>query len=79
MITHVETVAVYVSDQDRAVDFFVDQLGFELRKDVRIGAAEDAPPLDRGGPARSQDRARPLHASWTRRSNRELVQSGVPV
>ncbi len=43
MITHVETVAVYVSDQDRAVGFFVDQLGFELRKDVPMGSAEDAP------------------------------------
>lgn len=43
MITHVETVAIYVSDQDRAVGFFVDQLGFELRKDVPMASAEDAP------------------------------------
>ncbi len=40
MITHVETVAVYVSHQQRALDFYTNQLGFELRKDVPFGPAE---------------------------------------
>jgi len=43
MITHVETVAVCVTDQDRAVRFFVDQLGSDLRKDRPMGSAEKAP------------------------------------
>ncbi len=42
MITHVETVAVYVSDQQRARNFYVDQLGFELRKDTSMGPEERA-------------------------------------
>ncbi|MCP3988079.1 MAG: VOC family protein [Actinomycetia bacterium] len=40
MITHVETVAVYVSDQARARSFYVDQLGFELCKDKPFGPDE---------------------------------------
>ncbi len=43
MITHIETVAVYVSDQERAVRFYVDQLGFELRKDATMGTAVGGP------------------------------------
>jgi predicted enzyme related to lactoylglutathione lyase len=43
LITHIETVAVYVSDQERALRFYVDQLGFELRKDTTMGPAADAP------------------------------------
>ena len=37
MITHVDTIAVCVSDQRRARDFYVDKLGFELRRDVPFG------------------------------------------
>ena len=43
MITQVETIAVYVSDQDRALSFFVEQLGFELRKDVSMTSATEGP------------------------------------
>jgi predicted enzyme related to lactoylglutathione lyase len=43
LITHIETVAVYVSDQERAMRFYVDQLGFELRKDATLGAPGDGP------------------------------------
>ncbi|MGZ8784602.1 MAG: VOC family protein [Acidimicrobiia bacterium] len=43
MITHIETVAVYASDQHRATSFFVDQLGFELRKDTPMGPTEGDP------------------------------------
>ncbi len=33
MITELHTVALYVTDQDRAKDFYVDTLGFELHAD----------------------------------------------
>lgn len=36
MITHVGTVSVYVADQDRAKDFYVNTLGFELRTDAPL-------------------------------------------
>jgi catechol 2,3-dioxygenase-like lactoylglutathione lyase family enzyme len=36
-ITDVRTVGVPVTDQDRALDFYVDALGFEKRLDAPIG------------------------------------------
>ena len=36
-IKHVGTVIVSVSDQDRAIEFFVGKLGFELRSDIPYG------------------------------------------
>jgi lactoylglutathione lyase len=36
-ITDVRTVGIPVSDQDRAVDFYVGTLGFEKRLDVDMG------------------------------------------
>jgi len=38
MITHVKTVAVYVSDQQRALDFHTRQLGFETRRSESMGS-----------------------------------------
>jgi catechol 2,3-dioxygenase-like lactoylglutathione lyase family enzyme len=46
-ITGVGTVGVPVSDQDRALEFYVDTLGFEKRRDIPFGAGrwiEVAPP-----------------------------------
>ena len=46
-ITGVGTVAVPVTDQDRALDFYVGQLGFEKRRDMPFGEGrwiEVAPP-----------------------------------
>jgi catechol 2,3-dioxygenase-like lactoylglutathione lyase family enzyme len=37
MITNVSLVTVYVKDQDRAKDFYVNTLGFEERDDVTMG------------------------------------------
>ena len=37
MITRVRTVTVYVRDQDRAVTFYTDMLGFEVRVDQPMG------------------------------------------
>ena len=39
-ITHVGTVIVPVSDQDRALEFYLDKLGFEKRSDIRYGKDE---------------------------------------
>ena len=39
-ITELRTVAVPVSDQDRALEFYVDKLGFEKRLDVSYGGGE---------------------------------------
>ena len=46
-ITGVGTVAIPVTDQDRALEFYVGQLGFETRRDVPFGDGrwiEVAPP-----------------------------------
>lgn len=37
MITHINTVTLYVSDQDKARDFYVEHLGFRVRKDEDMG------------------------------------------
>ena len=39
-ITQVGTVGVPVKDQDRALEFYVDKLGFEKRMDVPYGKGE---------------------------------------
>ena len=60
-ITHVRTVAIPVTDQDRALDFYVGTLGFEKRMDATFGGG---PALDRGSAARLVDehRAGPAEA-----------------
>ena len=37
MITRVSSVGVRAGDQGRAVDFYVDKLGFEKRRDEPMG------------------------------------------
>jgi catechol 2,3-dioxygenase-like lactoylglutathione lyase family enzyme len=39
-ITHASTVIVPVTDQDRAIEFYVDTLGFEKRADFPYGDGE---------------------------------------
>jgi catechol 2,3-dioxygenase-like lactoylglutathione lyase family enzyme len=39
-ITQVGTVMVPVSDQDRAIEFFTDKLGFEKRADIPFGKGD---------------------------------------
>jgi predicted enzyme related to lactoylglutathione lyase len=41
-ITHVGTVSVFVSDQQRAKEFYINMLGFELRTDAPLGPGSDA-------------------------------------
>ncbi len=36
-IDHIATVSVYVDDQDRALDFWTRQVGFEKRRDEPMG------------------------------------------
>ena len=58
-ITQVGRVMVLVSDQDRAIAFYVEKLGFELRADVPFGDGdrwvEVAPP---GAQRRSRSSSR---------------------
>lgn len=48
MLAHIQTVGVYVRDQDAAVDFYTNKLGFEVREDIPSGEnsrwIEVAPP-----------------------------------
>jgi len=37
MIKHVSLTTVYVSDQEKALDFYVNKLGFEVRADATMG------------------------------------------
>ena len=37
MITHVNSITVFVTDQDRALDFYVNKLGFKKRRDEAMG------------------------------------------
>jgi catechol 2,3-dioxygenase-like lactoylglutathione lyase family enzyme len=39
-ITNIGTIGILVSDQDRAIEFYVGTLGFEKRLDVRYGESE---------------------------------------
>ncbi len=40
-ITHVSTVTIHVSDQDKALEFYVNKLGFEVREDAPFGENTD--------------------------------------
>ncbi|MCX5206368.1 VOC family protein [Streptomyces sp. NBC_00237] len=46
-ITQVATIAIHVTDQQKAVEFYVGELGFEVRRDAPFGEGrwiEVAPP-----------------------------------
>ena len=42
MITKASTVGIYVSDQDQALDFYTNKLGFEKLIDEPMGSDSDA-------------------------------------
>lgn len=48
MLGPIKTVAIYVEDQDKALDFYLQKLGFELRRSLPMGPQarwlEVAPP-----------------------------------
>ena len=39
-LQHISVVSVYVSDPDKAIDFFVNKLGFELVSDDQFGEGQ---------------------------------------
>jgi len=59
-ITRAGTVGVYVGDQARALDFYVNKLGFEKRLDEPLGPRGS---LDRGGSDRRGDPPGSVHAT----------------
>jgi catechol 2,3-dioxygenase-like lactoylglutathione lyase family enzyme len=81
MIQRLSHAAVYVLDQDRAYDFYVNKLGFDLRTDAKMGdfrwltvGPKGQPDLEitlmaiKPGPMLDEARARTL---------RELVEKGT--
>lgn len=79
-MTHVQTVGLYVHDQDEALTFYVDKLGFKVHTDVRNGHYRwltvqhpDQPSFQLGlvvpGP--------PVHDEATARALREVVAKGA--
>ena len=92
-IGKVGVVVVPVSDEDRAIEFYVDKLGFELRTDVPFGngyrwvevAPADAettiaivrPP--EGKPTGNSETGIALHTDDIRADHAELKAAGVDV
>ena len=91
MITNVKTAAVYVSDQEAAVRFYTEKLGFEVRRNEPMGPRgnwlEVAPP---GAETRLVIYPREMMEDWERRkpsvvfgcenteaTHQELRQRGV--
>lgn len=68
MITNIRTVGVYVSDQDAALRFYTEVLGFELRADRSMGRQgrwlEVAPP---GAQSRLVIYPRTMMQDWEQR------------
>ena len=60
-ITRVTTVGVYVSDQQAALDFYKNKLGFEVRQDMPMGGP-GSPRWIRSPAARRRDRHCAQHA-----------------
>ena len=68
MISNIRTVGVYVSDQDAALRFYTEALGFEVRADLSMGRQgrwlEVAPP---GAQSRIVIYPREMMQDWDRR------------
>lgn len=80
MVTGVNTVGLYVTDQDEALEFYVEKLGFTVHSDVRNGDYRwltvqhpDQPTFQLGlfkpGP--------PIHDEKTARTLHEMVAKGA--
>jgi catechol 2,3-dioxygenase-like lactoylglutathione lyase family enzyme len=74
MTTGIQSVSIPVADQDRALAFYTEVLGCELRHDVEVWpgarAGRSAGPLQRRG---SRARGRPLSSSAPARSYDRLA------
>ena len=73
--TRIGTVIVPVADQDRALEFYVGTLGFEVRLDAPFGPGDA---LDRGGAAGRGDDARARPRRRDRGEPREHRRRGRP-
>jgi catechol 2,3-dioxygenase-like lactoylglutathione lyase family enzyme len=92
-ISHIGVVCVPVSDQDRAIEFYVDRLGFEKRADVPFGEGyrwvEVAPagatttiaivPPPPGKPSGNVETGIGLHTADAEAAHAELKAAGVDV
>jgi catechol 2,3-dioxygenase-like lactoylglutathione lyase family enzyme len=92
-IGKVGVVVVPVSDEDRAIEFYVDKLGFELRADVPFGGAYrwvEVAPADgettiaivrppEGKPAGNAETGIALHTDDINAVHAELKARGVDV
>ena len=81
-ITGVATVGIPVTDQDRALEFYVGQLGFEARRDVPFGDGRWIESPRRGGddhrPCPRRDPHRhPSHHQGRRHRPRRTPGRGV--
>ena len=52
MLTGISTITVHVTDQDKALEFYTQKLGFEVRSDQPMGPKSA---LDRGCPSGCSD------------------------
>ena len=81
-ITDVRTVAITVRDQDQALGFYVDTLGFEKRLDAPFSPTmrwvEVAPPGAATSVALVASDPRPTHRSTRRRYRHPLHRSRTP-
>ena len=60
----INVTSVLVDDQDKALDFYTDQLGFQVKNDIPVGEFRwltVTSPADPDGPSRSA-RCRSIHA-----------------
>jgi catechol 2,3-dioxygenase-like lactoylglutathione lyase family enzyme len=90
----IANVVIPVADQDRAVDFYVDKLGFDKRVDmpfggkyrwIEVGLGDEAttialaPPPEGGEPAGNRQTGISLHTDDIDGYHAQLQQAGVDV
>jgi catechol 2,3-dioxygenase-like lactoylglutathione lyase family enzyme len=92
-VSKVATVIVPVADQDRAIEFYVEKLGFEVRVDIPFGGSyrwvEVAPadaettvalaPPHEGGPTGNRETGISLYSEDVEGYHAELKAAGVDV
>jgi catechol 2,3-dioxygenase-like lactoylglutathione lyase family enzyme len=80
MLTSISISQIFVPDQDAAVAFYVDQLGFEVQADVQFGPMRFltvALPTDPGHAVLLEKPGPPGHSEETAAQVRELVAKGA--
>ena len=80
MITKLSVMSIYVLDKDEALDFYVNQLGFEKGNDVQQGSYRWLTvrvPGDDGTEISLEQPGPPLHDDTTAEQIRELITKGA--